>query len=50
MRGLLKNNIYATLSGGKLFGILGMLFAIPFMAVVMELVKEDAARRLDKTL
>lgn len=42
--------LVAALVGGKLFGILGMLFAIPFMAVVMELVKEDAARRLDKTL
>lgn len=32
--------------GGKLFGILGILFFIPLTAVVLELVKEDAFRRL----
>ena len=31
---------------GKLFGILGILFFIPLTAVVLELVKEDACRRL----
>ncbi len=42
--------LVAALIGGKLFGIIGMLFAIPFMAGVMELTKEDADRRLDKTV
>lgn len=32
--------------GGKFFGILGILFFIPLTAVVLELVKEDAFRRL----
>lgn len=40
--------LIAALIGGKLLGIIGMLFSIPFMAVVMELVKEDAARRLER--
>lgn len=32
--------------GGKLFGIMGILFFIPLMAAVIELVKEDARKRL----
>ena len=32
--------------GGNLFGILGIIFFIPLTAVVIELVKEDACRRL----
>lgn len=32
--------------GGKLFGIMGIIFFIPLAAVVMELVKEDAEQRL----
>ena len=36
----------AAMIGGKLFGILGILFFIPLTAVVLELVKEDVCRRL----
>lgn len=32
--------------GGKLFGIIGIIFFIPLTAVVIELNKEDAQRRL----
>ena len=32
--------------GGELFGIIGIIFFIPLTAVVIELVKEDACRRL----
>ena len=38
--------LVAAMIGGKLFGILGILFFIPLTAVVLELVKEDAFRRL----
>ena len=34
--------------GGKLFGIIGIIFFIPIMAVVIELVKEDAGKRLGR--
>lgn len=37
--------LVAALVGGKLFGIMGILFFIPLTAVVIELVKEDAAYR-----
>ena len=33
--------------GGNLFGIMGIIFFIPIMAVVIELVKEDAGKRLE---
>ena len=32
--------------GGKLFGIIGIIFFIPLTAVILELVKEDSCRRL----
>lgn len=32
--------------GGKLFGIIGIIFFIPLTAVLMEFIKEDAERRL----
>lgn len=38
--------LVSAIIGGKLFGILGILFFIPLTAVVLELVKEDAFRRL----
>ena len=38
--------LVAAMIGGKLFGILGILFFIPLTAVVLELVKEDVCRRL----
>ena len=41
--------LVAAMIGGKIFGILGILgilFFIPLTAVVLELVKEDAFRRL----
>lgn len=37
--------LVAAMVGGKLFGIMGILFFIPLTAVVIELVKEDAACR-----
>ncbi len=37
--------LVAALVGGKLFGIMGILFFIPLTGVVIELVKEDAACR-----
>lgn len=37
--------LVAAMVGGELFGIIGILFFIPLMAVVIELVKEDAGRR-----
>lgn len=41
----------AALIGGNLFGILGMIFAIPVTAVVYALIKDDANRRLrDKNI
>ena len=38
--------LVAAMIGGKLFGIIGIIFFIPLTAVVIELVKEDAFRRL----
>lgn len=38
--------LIAAMIGGDLFGILGIIFFIPLTAVVIELVKEDACRRL----
>lgn len=38
--------LVAALIGGNLFGIMGIIFFIPIMAVVIELVKEDAGKRL----
>ncbi len=38
--------LVAALIGGKLFGIMGIIFFIPLMAVLVELVKEDAENRL----
>lgn len=40
--------LIAAMIGGKLFGIMGILFFIPLMAVVVELVKEDVGKRLDR--
>lgn len=38
--------LIAAMIGGKLFGIIGIIFFIPLTAVVIELVKEDTFRRL----
>ena len=38
--------LIAAMIGGKLFGIIGIIFFIPLMAVVVELVKEDVGNRL----
>ena len=38
--------LVAAMIGGKLFGIIGIIFFIPLTAVILELVKEDACRRL----
>ncbi|MCI8660015.1 MAG: AI-2E family transporter [Lachnospiraceae bacterium] len=38
--------LVAAMVGGKLFGIMGIIFFIPLTAVVIELVKEDAAHRV----
>ena len=38
--------LIAAMIGGNLFGIIGIIFFIPLTAVVIELVKEDACRRL----
>ena len=38
--------LIAAMIGGKLFGIIGIIFFIPLAAVVIELVKEDATNRL----
>lgn len=40
--------LIAAMIGGKLFGIIGIIFFIPLTAVVIELVKEDAERRLHR--
>lgn len=40
--------LVAAMIGGKLFGIMGILFFIPLAAVVLEFVKEDAERRIGK--
>lgn len=42
--------LVAALIGGNLFGIMGIIFFIPIMAVVIELVKEDAGKRLSRSL
>ena len=39
--------LVAAMIGGNLFGIMGIIFFIPIMAVVIELVKEDAGKRLE---
>ena len=38
--------LVAAMIGGELFGIIGIIFFIPLTAVILELVKEDACRRL----
>ena len=40
--------LIAAMIGGELFGIIGIIFFIPIMAVVIELVKEDAGKRLSR--
>lgn len=40
--------LVAAMIGGKIFGIIGIIFFIPLMAVVVELVKEDAVKRTRK--
>lgn len=40
--------LVAAMIGGKLFGIMGILFFIPLAAVVIEFVKEDAGKRIEK--
>lgn len=41
--------LLAAMIGGKLFGIIGIIFFIPLLAVIIELVKEDVDLRLQKT-
>ena len=38
--------LLAALLGGKLFGLVGIVFFIPLMAVALQLVHERTARRL----
>ena len=38
--------LLAVLLGGKLFGVLGMIFFIPLMALVSQLLHESIERRL----
>ena len=38
----------AALLGGKLFGILGMIFFIPLVAVIYSLVRDNTKRRLQR--
>lgn len=40
--------LIAAIIGGKLFGIVGIIFFIPLAAVIIELVKENAEKRLGK--
>lgn len=40
--------LIAAMIGGKLFGIMGIIFFIPLTAVAIELVKEDADHRIRK--
>ena len=40
--------LVAAMIGGKLFGIIGIIFFIPLTAVIIELVKEDANKRLKR--
>jgi len=37
--------LLAVMLGGKLFGLLGMIFFIPVMAVIYALVREDVQSR-----
>ena len=38
--------LISTMIGGKLFGIIGIIFFIPLAAVVIDLVKQDVTRRM----
>ena len=38
--------LIAVLVGGKLFGIIGMIFFIPFISVIYTLLREDVNIRL----
>lgn len=40
--------LIAAMIGGKLFGIIGIIFFIPLMAVAIELLKEDVGNRLNR--
>ncbi len=40
--------LIAAMIGGKLFGIIGIIFFIPLVAVIIELVKEDVTQRLQE--
>ncbi len=40
--------LIAAMIGGKLFGIMGILFFIPLMAVLVELIKADANARISR--
>lgn len=40
--------LIAAMIGGKLFGIMGILFFIPLTAVIIEFIKEDAGKRIQK--
>jgi len=40
--------VIAALIGGKLFGVIGMIFAVPLVSVLYVLIKDDVARRLKK--
>lgn len=40
--------LIAAMIGGKLFGILGIIFFIPLAATVIEMIKEDATQRLNR--
>ena len=39
--------LFAAMVGGKLFGVLGIIFFIPLAAVTIALIKEDVAIRLE---
>lgn len=40
--------LVAAMIGGQMFGIIGILFFIPLAAVIIELIKEDASRRISQ--
>lgn len=40
--------LIAAMIGGKLFGIIGIIFFIPLASVIIELIREDANHRLQK--
>lgn len=40
--------LIAALIGGRLFGFIGILFFIPLTAVILDLIREDAKKRLEK--